>query len=125
MAAQVLAKRLDIPLYRLDLSAVASKYIGETEKNLRKLFDAAEASDVILLFDEADALFGKRTGVRDAHDRFGNITTNFLLEGIERSKGIVILAASRRSHLDPAFLRRTRFVIKFPHAHLLKDDDDE
>ncbi len=125
MAAQVLAKRLDLPMYRLDLAAVVSKYIGETEKNLRKLFDAAEVSDVILFFDEAEALFGKRTGVRDAHDRYGNISTSFLLERIERSKGIVILAASRRGDLDSAFARRSRFVIKFPHAFLRKEDEDE
>ena len=114
-----------MPLYRIDLSAVVSKYIGETEKNLNKLFDAAEVSNVILLFDEADALFGKRSDVRDAHDRFGNLSISYLLGRMERSKGLVILAAQRRDNLDPAFLRRTRFIIKFPHAFLQKEDEDD
>ncbi len=125
MAAQVLAKRLDMPMYRIDLSAVVSKYIGETEKNLKRLFDAAEVSDVILLFDEADALFGKRTEVRDAHDRYGNLSIHYLLERMERSRGFVILAVQRKDTIDPAFLRRTRFTIKFPYAHLRKEKDDE
>jgi SpoVK/Ycf46/Vps4 family AAA+-type ATPase len=125
MAAQVLAKRLDLPLYRIDLSAVVSKYIGETEKNLKQLFDAAEVSDVILLFDEADALFGKRTEVRDAHDRYGNLSIHYLLGRMERSRGLMILAVRRKDNIDPAFLRRTRFIIKFPHAFLRKEDKDE
>ncbi len=124
-AAETLAARLDLPMYRIDLSAVVSKYIGETEKNLKRLFDAAEVSDVILFFDEADALFGKRTGIRDGHDRFGNISISYLLERIERSRGLVILAANRKDNLDPAFIRRTRFVVKFPRPTLSKEDDDE
>ena len=125
MAAEVLAKRLNLPMYRIDLSSVVNKYIGETEKNLKRLFDAAEVSDVILLFDEAEALFGKRTEVRDAHDHYGNISIGYLLEEIERSKGLIILAARRKDNLDPAFTRRTRFIIKFPHAFLTKEDEDE
>ncbi len=125
MAAQVLAKRLDLPMYRIDLSAVVSKYIGETEKNLNKLFDAAEVSDVILLFDEADALFGKRSEAGDAHDRYGNLSISYLLERMERSRGLLILAAQSGNNLDPAFIRRTLFIIRFPHAFLTKEDEDD
>ena len=114
MAAEALASELDLDLYRIDLSQVVNKYIGETEKNLRRVFDAAEASDCILFFDEADALFGKRTEVKDAHDRFANIEVSYLLERMERFKGLAILATNRRKDLDEAFMRRLRYVIEFP-----------
>jgi hypothetical protein len=114
MTAEVLAQDLDLDLYRIDLSAVVSKYIGETEKNLRQLFDAAEGGGVILFFDEADALFGKRSEVKDAHDRYANIETNYLLQRMEQYGGLAILATNMRSALDKAFARRLRFVVEFP-----------
>ena len=114
MAAEALAHTLRLPLYRIDLSQVVNKYIGETEKNLRRLFDAADASDVVLFFDEADALFGKRTEVKDAHDRYANLEVSYLLERMERFKGLAILATNRKKDLDEAFLRRLRFVVDFP-----------
>jgi SpoVK/Ycf46/Vps4 family AAA+-type ATPase len=113
MAAEVLARRLNLDLYRIDLSAVVDKYIGETEKNLRRLFDAAESGGAILFFDEADSLFGKRTEVKDSHDRYANIETNFLLQRMEQYRGLAILATNMRSALDTAFLRRLRFVVDF------------
>jgi hypothetical protein len=114
MAAEALAEALALPLYRIDLSQVVNKYIGETEKNLCRLFDAADSADVILFFDEADALFGKRTEVRDAHDRYANLEISYLLERMERFKGLAILATNRKKDLDEAFLRRLRFVVEFP-----------
>jgi hypothetical protein len=114
MAAEVIAAELQLPLYRIDLSQVVNKYIGETEKNLRRLFDAADACDVILFFDEADALFGKRTEVKDSHDRYANLEISYLLERMERFKGLAVLATNRKQDLDEAFLRRLRFVIDFP-----------
>jgi hypothetical protein len=114
MAAEALATELALPLYRIDLSQVVNKYIGETEKNLRRLFDAADSSDVILFFDEANALFGKRTEVKDAHDRYANLEVSYLLERMERFKGLAILATNRKKDLDEAFLRRLRFVLEFP-----------
>jgi SpoVK/Ycf46/Vps4 family AAA+-type ATPase len=114
MAAEVLAAELDLPLYRVDLSQVVNKYIGETEKNLRRVFDACEASDMIVLFDEADALFGRRTNVRDAHDRYANLEVSYLLSRMERAKGVTILATNRKDDLDGAFLRRLRYVVDFP-----------
>ncbi len=114
MACEALASALSLPLYRIDLSQVVNKYIGETEKNLKRLFDAADKSDVILLFDEADALFGKRTEVKDAHDRYANLEISYLLERMERFKGLAVLATNRRKDLDEAFLRRLRFVVEFP-----------
>ncbi|MDE3737766.1 ATP-binding protein [Metapseudomonas resinovorans] len=114
MAAEAIAAELDLPLYRIDLSQVVNKYIGETEKNLRRLFDAADSADLILFFDEADALFGKRTEVKDAHDRYANLEISYLLERMERFKGLAILATNRRKDLDEAFLRRLRFVVEFP-----------
>jgi len=114
MAAEVLAADLGLPLYRVDLSQVVNKYIGETEKNLRRVFDACEASDMIVLFDEADALFGRRTQVRDAHDRYSNLEVSYLLSRMERAKGVTILATNRKDDLDGAFLRRLRYVIDFP-----------
>jgi vesicle-fusing ATPase len=114
MAAEALAKDLDLEMYRIDLSQVISKYIGETEKNLRRIFDAADASDCVLFFDEADAIFGKRTEVKDAHDRYANIEISYLLERMERFKGVAILASNRRKDLDEAFLRRLRYSLAFP-----------
>jgi len=114
MTAEILARHLSLDLYRIDLAGVVSKYIGETEKNLRSIFDAAERSGAILFFDEADALFGKRTEVRDSHDRFANIEVNYLLQRMEDYRGLAILCTNRRSTLDRAFLRRLRFVIEFP-----------
>jgi hypothetical protein len=114
MAAEVLAQELGLSLYRIDLSAVVSKYIGETEKNLRKLFDAAEDGGAILFFDEADALFGKRSEVKDSHDRYANIEVNYLLQRLESFRGLAILATNMKGALDTAFMRRLRFVINFP-----------
>ena len=114
MAAEVLANGLDLPLYRIDLAGVVNKYIGETEKNLRRIFAAAEESGTILFFDEADALFGKRTEVRDSHDRYANIEVNYLLQLMENYTGLAILATNRRQSVDRAFLRRLRFVVDFP-----------
>jgi hypothetical protein len=116
MAAEVLARHLRLDLFRIDLSAVVSKYIGETEVNLRRLFDAAEEGGAILLFDEADALFGKRTEVRDSHDRYANIEVNYLLQRMESYGGLAVLATNMKSALDPAFLRRIRFVVDFPFS---------
>jgi len=113
MAAEVIANDLRLNLYRIDLSAVVSKYIGETEKNLRKLFDAAEQGGAILFFDEADALFGKRSEVKDSHDRYANIEINYLLQRMEAFTGLAILATNMRTALDPAFMRRLRFVVNF------------
>ena len=114
MAAEVLANALTLDLYRIDLSAVVNKYIGETEKNLRKLFDAAEDSGAILFFDEADALFGKRSEVKDSHDRYANIEINYLLQRMEAYRGLAILATNMKSTLDTAFMRRLRFIVNFP-----------
>ena len=114
MAAEVLANELHLDLYRIDLSSVVSKYIGETEKNLRRVFDAAEESGAILLFDEADALFGKRSEVKDSHDRYANIEVSYLLQRMEAYRGLAILTTNQRAALDPAFLRRLRFVVQFP-----------
>ncbi|HVO44313.1 MAG TPA: ATP-binding protein, partial [Aggregatilineales bacterium] len=114
MAAEVIANALNLDLYRIDLSAVVSKYIGETEKNLRRVFDAAEDGSAILFFDEADALFGKRSEVKDSHDRYANIEINYLLQRIEAYRGLAILATNMKSALDPAFMRRLRFIVNFP-----------
>ena len=113
MAAEVIANELRLNLYRIDLSAVVSKYIGETEKNLRRLFDAAEDGGAILFFDEADALFGKRSEVKDSHDRYANIEINYLLQRIEAYSGLAILATNLKQAIDTAFLRRLRFVVNF------------
>jgi hypothetical protein len=113
MAAEVMANDLRLNLYRIDLSAVVSKYIGETEKNLRRLFDAAEDGGAILFFDEADALFGKRSEVKDSHDRYANIEINYLLQRMETYRGLAILATNMKSALDSAFLRRLRFIVTF------------
>lgn len=114
MAAEVLANELRLDLYRIDLSAVVSKYIGETEKNLRHVFDAGEAGGAILLFDEADALFGKRSEVQDSHDRYANIEVSYLLQRMEQYRGLAILTTNLQEHLDRAFVRRLRFIVQFP-----------
>jgi len=114
MAAEILAGALALDLYRIDLAGVVSKYIGETEKNLRRIFDTAEAGGAVLFFDEADALFGKRSEVKDSHDRYANIEVNYLLQRMEDFRGLAILATNRRSALDSAFTRRLRFIVEFP-----------
>jgi len=114
MAAEVLANELRLDLYRIDLSQVVSKYIGETEKNLRRVFDAADEGSAVLLFDEADALFGKRSEVKDSHDRYANIEISYLLQRMEAYRGLAILATNLKSALDHSFLRRIRFVVDFP-----------
>jgi hypothetical protein len=114
MAAEILAIDLELPMYRIDLSQVVNKYIGETEKNLKRIFDAADVSDILLFFDEADALFGARTEVRDSHDRYANLEISYLLERMERFKGMAILATNRKKDLDEAFLRRLRYIVDFP-----------
>ena len=114
MAAEVLANELRLDLYHIDLSQVVSKYIGETEKNLARVFDAAETGGAILLFDEADALFGKRSEVKDSHDRYANIEVSYLLQRMEAYRGLAILTTNMKSALDTAFLRRLRFVVQFP-----------
>lgn len=114
MAACVLANELSLDLYRIDLSQAVSKYIGETEKNLRRIFEAASGSGAVLLFDEADALFGKRSEVRDSHDRYANLEVSYLLQAMESYRGIAILTTNQRNALDQAFLRRLRFVVTFP-----------
>jgi hypothetical protein len=118
MAAEVIANDLRLNLYRIDLSAVVSKYIGETEKNLRRLFDAAEDGGAILFFDEADALFGKRSEVKDSHDRYANIEINYLLQRLEAYRGLAILATNMKNALDAAFTRRLRFIVNFPFPGL-------
>ena len=115
MAAEIIAGELGLDLYRVDLSSLVSKYIGETEENLRKVFDAAESGGAILLFDEADALFGKRSEVKDSHDRHANIEVSYLLQRVEEYRGLAILTTNLKSAVDPAFLRRIRFVVQFAH----------
>ncbi|NMF62512.1 ATP-binding protein (plasmid) [Brasilonema octagenarum UFV-E1] len=114
LAAEVLANELRLDLYRIDLSSVISKYIGETEKNLRQVFDTAEEGGVILLFDEADALFGKRSEVKDSRDRHANIEVSYLLQRMEAYPGLAVLTTNLKSSIDTAFLRRIRFVLQFP-----------
>src|SRR6516165_4902923 len=114
MAAEVIAGELQIDLYKIDLSQVVSKYIGETEKNLDRIFHAAASSNAILFFDEADALFGKRSEVNDAHDRYANIEVAYLLQKIEEYEGVVILASNLSKNIDLAFARRMHYVVEFP-----------
>lgn len=114
LAAEVLAASLNLDLYRIDLAAVVSKYIGETEKNLKRVFDAADSSGAVLLFDEADAIFGKRSEVRDSHDRYANLEISYLLQRMETYRGLAILTTNLKSALDRAFMRRLRFVVPFP-----------
>ncbi len=114
LAAEVLAAELKLDLYKIDLSTIISKYIGETEKNLGKVFDAAEMGGAILLFDEADALFGKRNEVKDSHDRYANIEVSYLLQRMEAYRGLAILTTNLPDSIDRAFLRRIRFIVQFP-----------
>ena len=114
LAASVIAHELQLNLFKIDLANIVSKYIGETEKNLAQLFQAATASGAILFFDEADALFGKRTQISDAHDRYANLEVSYLLQQMEQYNGIVILATNLRDNLDEAFIRRIRFIVEFP-----------
>ena len=118
LAAEVVAGELGLDLYRIDLSQVVSKYIGETEKNLRRVFDAAEEGGAVLLFDEADALFGKRSEVKDAHDRYANIEVSYLLQRMESYRGLAVLTTNLKDSLDTAFLRRLRFIVHFPFPDL-------
>ncbi len=114
LAAEVVAAELEMDLFQIDLASVVSKYIGETEKNLRRVFDAAEESGAVLLFDEADALFGKRSEVRDSHDRYANLEISYLLQRMESYNGLAVLTTNMKHALDTAFLRRIRFVVQFP-----------
>jgi AAA+ superfamily predicted ATPase len=114
MAAEIIARDLNLDLYKIDLSSVVSKYIGETEKNLARIFGEAEATSAILFFDEADALFGKRSEVKDAHDRYANVEISFLLQRMEEHDGTTILATNLRRNIDEAFLRRLSFAVQFP-----------
>jgi len=114
MAAEIIAKEIGLDIYKIDLSSLVSKYIGETEKNLSKIFKEAQTSNAILFFDEADALFGKKSDVKDSHDRYANIETNYLLQRMEEHEGIVILASNYKTNIDDAFLRRLHFSIEFP-----------
>jgi SpoVK/Ycf46/Vps4 family AAA+-type ATPase len=114
MAAEVIARELELDLYKIDLSQVVSKYIGETEKNLDRIFTAAESTNAVLFFDEADSLFGKRSQVHDAHDRYANIEIGYLLQKMEEYTGIAILATNLRNNMDEAFLRRVKFSVEFP-----------
>jgi hypothetical protein len=118
MAAEAIANALELDLYRIDLASVVSKYIGETEKNLKRVIDAAQLSGVVLLFDEADAIFGKRTEVHDSHDRYANIEVSYLLQRMESYSGLAILTTNMRNALDHAFLRRLRFVVEFPFPNV-------
>ncbi|HYO90098.1 MAG TPA: AAA family ATPase, partial [Pyrinomonadaceae bacterium] len=114
MAAEIIAGELKLDLYKIDLSCLISKYIGETEKNLSKIFAEAEQSNAVLFFDEADAIFGKRSEVKDSHDRYANIEVNYLLQRIEDYEGTVILASNFQKNIDESFTRRIRFIIEFP-----------
>ena len=116
-ATQFLTKELGRDLYRVDTSKIISKYIGETEKNLRQVFASAQASHSILFFDEADALFGKRSEVKDSHDRYANQEIDYLLQQLEKFDGLVIISIKRKADIDQAFLRRLRFVLESkPHV---------
>ncbi|MEW6572486.1 MAG: AAA family ATPase [Bacillota bacterium] len=114
MAAEIVAHELGVDLYKVDLSAVVSKYVGETEKNLAKIFEATQGGNAVLFFDEADALFGKRTEVKDAHDRYANVETGYLLQRMEEYDGVVILATNLQKNMDEAFTRRLHFIVEFP-----------
>jgi SpoVK/Ycf46/Vps4 family AAA+-type ATPase len=118
MAAEIIANELRLDLYRIDLAGVVSKYIGETEKNLDRVFSAAENANAILFFDEADALFGKRSEVRDSHDRYANLEISYLLQKMEEHEGIAILATNLRQNVDDAFMRRVAFTVHFPFPDL-------
>lgn len=114
MAAEVIACELGLDLYRVNLANVVSKYVGETEKHLAKVFEAAKSGSAVLFFDEADALFGRRTEVKDAHDRYANLETGYLLQKLEEHAGVVILATNLQKNMDEAFIRRLHFIVEFP-----------
>jgi hypothetical protein len=114
MAAEIISVELERDVYQIDLASVVSKYIGETEKNLRRIFDAADESAAVLLFNEADALFGKRSEIKDSHDRYANLEISYLLQRMESYEGVAILTTNMKHALDPAFLRRLRFIVQFP-----------
>lgn len=114
MAAQVIANHLQLDLFRIDLSAIVSKYVGETSQNIERILSRARQMNVVLLFDEADAMFGKRTDVKDAHDRFANTDTNYLLQAIEQYPGVAILTSNKKANIDAGFMRRLRYVLDFP-----------
>jgi SpoVK/Ycf46/Vps4 family AAA+-type ATPase len=114
MAAEISANELQLDLYKIDLSNLVSKYIGETEKNLSKIFQEAESRNAILFFDEADALFGKRSEVKDAHDRYANIEVGYLLRKMEEYEGMAILATNLKRNMDEGFMRRLHFVVESP-----------
>ncbi|MBP7689761.1 MAG: ATP-binding protein, partial [Thermoflexales bacterium] len=114
MAAEVIAAELELDLYKIDLSTVVNKYIGETEKNLGRIFDEAASSNAILFFDEADAIFGKRSEVKDSHDRYANIEISYLLQRMEAYDGVTVLATNLRANMDEAFKRRLQFAVDFP-----------
>jgi vesicle-fusing ATPase len=120
LAQALLGKALGRPVFAVDLSAIVSKFIGETEKAIDRIFDAAEAAGAILAFDEADALFGKRSEIKDAHDRYANVEAAYLLQRLERFHGLAIFATSRPQDIDPGFLRRLRFVVDFPPSRRRK-----
>jgi SpoVK/Ycf46/Vps4 family AAA+-type ATPase len=115
LAVEFLARKLEVTLYRIDLGAVVSRYIGETEKNLRRLFDEAEDSSAILFFDEADALFGKRSEVKNSHDRYANLGLNFLRDCVKNFQGLIILSCKRHHALDSAFMPRIQCHLSFRH----------
>lgn len=125
MAAQVIASELGMDLYKVDTARVVSKYIGETEKNLREIFEEARKSNVILLFDEADSLFSKRTDIKDSHDRNANIEVSFLLQQLEDHDGITILTTNKDQNIDEAFNRRITFKISFSKPYLGVKGTDE
>ena len=116
VAAEALAQHTKRGLQRVNLNEVVSKYIGETEKNLQRIFVAAEANNAILFFDEADALFGKRSEVKDSHDRYANIEIDFLLQQLEAFHGVAVLATNSEEHVDPKLQERFAYVVRFPHA---------
>ena len=114
MAAQIIANELEMEIYKIDLSVLVSKYIGETEKNINKIFHEAKTSNAIIFFDEADAIFGKRTEIKDAHDRYANVEVSYLLQKLEEHDEIVILASNLKHNIDEAFIRRMHFIVEFP-----------
>ena len=121
--AEALAEQLDVPLQRVDLAAIASPYVGETGKNLDRVLAKAKAAGALLWFDEADALFGRRSEVKDAHDRYANIEIAYLLQRLEAFTGLVVLTCNRKHALDSAFLRRLRFIVNFPFPLTRPDGD--
>ena len=118
--AAFIGRSLDKTIYRIDLSKLVSKYVNETEKNLAAVFDAAEKKDWILFFDEADALFGKRTDVKDSHDKYANLDVNYLLQRIETFDGVILLAGNKKSKIDPDVLKKLTLVIHFPKPKRIK-----